>query len=131
MAGTRTVYRGNKGRFAGASGGKAEKVKSGGFANAAFQARFQSMRAGKTNARPAPSSSQKASPSKSFGLGHKLGKVAVVGGTSLLAGGAVRSITNSKTAGAVAALATVQVAYRAASASNARPSNLAGKKIKR
>lgn len=51
MAGTRTVYRGSKGRFAGSSGGKAEKVRAGGFAHPGFQARFQAMRA----QRPSPS----------------------------------------------------------------------------
>ena len=45
MAGTRTVYRGSRGRFAGAKGGKAEQVKTGGFAHPGFQARFQASRA--------------------------------------------------------------------------------------
>lgn len=49
MAGTRVVHRGSRGRFAGASAGKAERVKAGGFANAAFRARVQSQRAAKKN----------------------------------------------------------------------------------
>lgn len=71
MAGTRTVYRGAHGRFAGSSGGKPEKVRAGGFAHAGFQARFQASRASRTASRP-PSparTSQKASSRKSFGLG--------------------------------------------------------------
>src|SRR4051794_3172624 len=53
MASTRTVYRGNRGRFAGSSHGKAETVKSGGFANAAFRARVLSNRsATRANVRP-------------------------------------------------------------------------------
>lgn len=42
MAGTRTVYRGSRGRFAGASNGRAEKVRTGGFANRVFAARVAS-----------------------------------------------------------------------------------------
>jgi hypothetical protein len=86
MAGTRTVYRGSKGRFAGASAGKAEKVRVGGFANAAFQARFQSTRASRAAARPsspagakaprATTASRRRSPSGIYRLGRLARKAA-------------------------------------------------------
>lgn len=61
MAGTRTVYRGSKGRFAGASKGKAETVKSGGFAHPGFRARVIESRRAKAQSgtQVAPSAAKK------------------------------------------------------------------------
>lgn len=101
MASTRTVYRGSKGRFAGSGGGKAERVKSGGFANAAFRARVaQSRVASGTGARGSKKGKGKASfiqrHQKGIQRGVRVGSYVAAGA---LVAGALRAPTGGGNAG--------------------------------
>lgn len=150
MAATRTVYRGAHGRFAGASAGKPEKVTSGGFHNAAFQARYQQMRASRAAARPpgTPSRrqpfpvSRRAQDKKALRMAGLVMPAALMGAGAggLLAGGAVRGLGGPKmtvnakllsTAAVVAGAAGVQHNIKTGLKRSARAKTQSGRRIKR
>lgn len=146
MAATRTVYRGAHGRFAGASAGKPEKVTSGGFHNAAFQARYQQMRASRAASRPpgvrSQSGQRQSNGKKTLKMAGLVMPAALMGAGAggLLAGGAVRALgggkmsVNSKllsTAAVVAGAAGVQHNIKTGLKRSARAKTQSGRRIKR
>jgi hypothetical protein len=135
MAGTRTVYRGSRGRFAGASAGKPETVRSGGFANAAFRARVASSpRASKQAARPKGRGMATSRPRLTQSQAARKGRAL---GVAALKGVATNAAANVVTGGrlpvtsAVVAATVASNSYKKATRANSRPGIPAGRKVGR